>query len=153
MNGLMETIRNLLSQGKSSREIIDLGFAPRTVYKVRQDLRRKKNSTTTDIVLRVGADLQRDIRSLKRKVEALEATAKTQEVRRSIFALELEHLRPLKVWAGHPCAHCGKALRGVVEREVAGALLRNLAHKECLQERKEDQWFPLTFERPLLEAE
>ena len=69
---------------------------------------------------------------------------------------ELEQLRPLKAWTGHPCAHCGKPLRGVVKREVAEALLRDFVHKDCQEERKRGQWFPLTFtflERPVLEAE
>ena len=41
MEGVVEEIRKLLSQGMSSRQIIDLEFAPRTVYKVQHDFRRK----------------------------------------------------------------------------------------------------------------
>ena len=44
MDGIMAEIRKLLSQGMSSREIINLGFAPWTIYKVQRDFRRK-NST------------------------------------------------------------------------------------------------------------
>ena len=69
---------------------------------------------------------------------------------------ELEQLRPLVVWAGHPCALCGGALRGVVEPEVAQELLRVLAHKECLQEREQSRPLLLMFpfmERTLYEAE
>jgi DNA repair exonuclease SbcCD ATPase subunit len=40
-NGIMEEIRNLLSQGKSSSEVIALGYKPPTVYKVRRQLRKK----------------------------------------------------------------------------------------------------------------
>ena len=69
---------------------------------------------------------------------------------------DLKRLRPLGVWAGHPCALCGGALRGFVKPEVAEELLRDLAHKECLIKHQEGIWFPLTFsflERHLYEAE
>jgi hypothetical protein len=38
-NGIMEDIRNLISQGKSSAEVIALGYKPPTVYKVQRQLR------------------------------------------------------------------------------------------------------------------
>ena len=69
---------------------------------------------------------------------------------------DLERLRPLGVWAGHPCALCGDTLRGVVTPEVAEALLKDLAHKECIMKRQEGNWFPITIpslERRLYEAE
>jgi hypothetical protein len=43
-NGIMDQIRNLLSQGKSSREIIQLGYAAGTVYKVQRQLRPKQTT-------------------------------------------------------------------------------------------------------------
>ncbi len=68
---------------------------------------------------------------------------------------ELELLRPLVVWAGHPCALCGDALRGVVEPEVARGLLKDLAHKECLErEQRRPLYLAFPFmERTLYEAE
>ena len=68
---------------------------------------------------------------------------------------ELEQLRSMAVWAGHPCALCGSALRGVVEPEVARGLLKDLAHKECL-EREQSSPFHFAFpfmERTMYEAE
>ena len=41
----MEEIRNLLSQGKSSSEVIALGYKPPTVYKVQRQLRKKGHHT------------------------------------------------------------------------------------------------------------
>jgi hypothetical protein len=38
-NGIMEEIRNLLSQGTSSTEAIALGYKPSTVYKAQRQLR------------------------------------------------------------------------------------------------------------------
>ena len=40
------------------------------------------------------------------------------------FNQELDELRLLKVWAGHPCKVCGKPTPGVTTREVAAKLLR-----------------------------
>ena len=37
--GIMQQVRELLSQGKDSREVIQLGYAPGTVYKVQRQLR------------------------------------------------------------------------------------------------------------------
>jgi DNA repair exonuclease SbcCD ATPase subunit len=41
-NGIMQDIRNLLSQGNSSAEVIALGYKPPTVYKVQRQLRCKQ---------------------------------------------------------------------------------------------------------------
>ena len=61
----------------------------------------------------------------------------TQESQSSVITVErdyswmpeyyedLEGLRPLEVWAGHPCAECGAPLRGVVPRETVGVLLKD----------------------------
>jgi hypothetical protein len=53
-NGIMEEIRELLSQGKSSGEVIRQGYAPGTVYKVQRQLRlgdgEKKNLATQAVV-------------------------------------------------------------------------------------------------------
>jgi DNA-binding CsgD family transcriptional regulator len=40
-NSIMQEIRKLLSQGKSSSEVIALGYKPPTVYKVQRQLRKK----------------------------------------------------------------------------------------------------------------
>ena len=69
---------------------------------------------------------------------------------------ELQLLRPLKVWAGHPCALCGEPLRGVVNRQVAKAILKDLAHKECKDQRDNGRSFPIAFdflESPVVKAE
>ncbi len=53
------------------------------------------------------------------------------------FKQELEELRLLKVWVGHPCKVCGKSTPGVTTREVAARLLREggYAHGDCLKKR------------------
>ena len=40
----MQRIGTILSKGKSSRELIDLGYAPGTVYKVQRVIRRSNNA-------------------------------------------------------------------------------------------------------------
>ncbi len=66
---------------------------------------------------------------------------------------DLEQMRPLGVWAGHPCALCGGTLRGVVDRKVAQALLKQCAHKECLTERDRGSFLSWGFASKLYEAE
>jgi transposase-like protein len=39
--GIMEGIREHLAQGKSSQEVIALGYAPGTVYRIQHQLRRR----------------------------------------------------------------------------------------------------------------
>ena len=40
--GIMRQVRELLSQGKASREVIQQGYAPGTVYKVQRQVRDGK---------------------------------------------------------------------------------------------------------------
>ena len=83
--GVMEEIRELLSLGMSSREVIDLGYAPGTVYKVQRQLREKKpevqqteptsNETSAREFAEVVRDLQAEIASLQAEVGRLRPTA------------------------------------------------------------------------------
>ena len=41
--GIMEQIRDHLAQGRSSRELIDAGFAPGSVYKAQRQMRRNSH--------------------------------------------------------------------------------------------------------------
>jgi hypothetical protein len=43
--GVMQHVRELLGQGKSSRDVIEMGYAPGTVYKAQRQLR--SNNTRT----------------------------------------------------------------------------------------------------------
>ena len=44
MDGIMGQIRGLLAEGKSSREIISIGYSPRTVYRCQRIYRRRNRS-------------------------------------------------------------------------------------------------------------
>ncbi len=50
---------------------------------------------------------------------------------------ELDELRLLRVWVGHPCKVCGKPTSGVTAREVAAKMLREggYAHGKCLKKK------------------
>ena len=43
---VMQEVRTLLTEGRSSREVIDLGYAPGTVYKVQRRMRRPEKRDT-----------------------------------------------------------------------------------------------------------
>ena len=79
MDGVMETIWGLLSEGRPSREVIAMGFAPRTVFAVPKSLRRRRNSASSEIVPSPGAAPETDLNHLEGKAEALEARASRRE--------------------------------------------------------------------------
>ena len=55
--GIMEQIRDHLAQGRSSRELIDAGFAPGSVYKAQRQVRRKAPGHRLEPVQLAGAGL------------------------------------------------------------------------------------------------
>ena len=259
-NNIMQDIRNLLSEGKSSGEVIALGYKPPTVYKVQRQLRQKQqpngraplqlmdqdqsitdregpdelsaedaeffrcffeptDEPTQSDALRTELDEARDrieeleaelkeAEDLKARLKELEAQAESvdalqwkvwglerdlersrqtqadlrqsnaqwqakfkeersahgqadQQARdyrdqtnqwqqayqvanskletstREITNLhaEIQKLEPLKAWAGHPCAVCGKPMTGSVSRELAAKLQKGMGHKRCLEPR------------------
>ena len=78
---------------------------------------------------------------LKEMITSLERV----KLERDQLDQELQQLRPLLIWAGHPCALCREPLKGVVQQEGATALLQNLAHSQCIEEQEKGHWFPITF--------
>ena len=76
---------------------------------------------------------------LTQELEELRAELSRTQGEKEELKLELEQIRPLTVWAGHPCAICSLPLLGLVTPEKAQELLKDYAHKECLQERKQDR--------------
>lgn len=131
MDGAMQRIRSLLSQGKSSREIINLGLAPRTVYKVQQVFRRK-NSAATEMSPSTGAALQQDFRDLKAKVESLES--------RGIVPEEMlggDQDRP-----ADPCPMCGEDVgwsKIPARRSPVARFLMHGYYRKCPRCRRERQ--------------
>ena len=131
MDGAMQTIRSLLSQGKSSREIIDLGFAPRTVYKVQQDFRRR-NPAAAEISPGSGAALQQDFEYLKTKVESLESKGKVPDE-----TFEGTQERP-----ADPCPICGEDVgwsKLPARRSLLAMFLEHGYYRRCPSCRRERQ--------------
>lgn len=79
--GVMEQIREHLESGKSAGQVIGLGYAPSTVYKVQRQLRQDKkrkpglpsNGASVATTLRQGSDAAGRIAELEQQVESLQA--------------------------------------------------------------------------------
>lgn len=74
--GIMEEVRELLVDGLSSREAIDLGYAPGTVYKVQRQLRKKTSGTQGMDGAPTGAaasEFAQTVRDLQAEIIHLEA--------------------------------------------------------------------------------
>lgn len=83
-NGIMEDIRNLLSEGKSSGEVIALGYKAPTVYKVQRQLRKISQGngrvatpenaqlSATDADLKARSELEAENGRLSQEVVDLE---------------------------------------------------------------------------------
>jgi hypothetical protein len=166
MDGVMARIRELLSEGKSSREIIDLGFAPRTVYKVQQTFLRKNSAMDRVRIRPEGpeklmtpghspcweqlAGLSDHVRKLSQEIEVLRDELSRTQQEKEELELELGQLRPLRVWSGIPCYECGDSLLGDVAPETAQILLKHLAHKACIQIREDKRLLKWGFVGPQL---
>src|ERR671914_419566 len=79
-NSIMEEIRNLLSQGKSSSEVIALGYKPPTVYKVQRQLRKNGKDNIKSLNLRNNpipaagpSQLHAENADLQQRIATLEA--------------------------------------------------------------------------------
>ena len=96
-------------------------------------------STIERLVRRVrwrikAQQLDKDNQGLRAETEQWKlVTERTNNMLISLVA-EVQELRPLKVWAGHPCKHCKKPLLGVASREDAARLLEDFGHAECIKE-------------------
>jgi len=67
--GIMAQIRELLSEGLSSREVIELGYAPGTVYKAQRQLRRPKEGAIPKGYLDLSTDSPKLVGELSRLSE------------------------------------------------------------------------------------
>jgi hypothetical protein len=63
-------------------------------------------------------------------VEWQQISAKAYQAFQAMEA-EVKGLRPLAVWAGHPCTVCKRPMLGSVDRETAAKLMKEFRHKAC----------------------
>lgn len=123
-------------EGKIQREV-------HTTTAVSQNAVRWQTKLQAEQAARLTAEEQREMwhnktQQLERDNQKLQADAgKRQQIiektNQMLIALvaEVKELRPLKVWAGHPCKHCKKPLSGAVSREDAAKLMEDFGHPEC----------------------
>ena len=79
--GVMQEIEELLSQGNTSRQVIDLGYAPGTVYGVQRRVRRQsseqENSEAYHQATEQSADIAPLIEDIVERVDRLEERMET----------------------------------------------------------------------------
>lgn len=93
----------------------------------------------------VTASGQRGRNAIEEEWKGKLASLEQAKLERDQLDQELQQLRPLLIWAGHPCALCHEPLEGVVAPEEVPDLVKNLAHNECIKEQEQGHWFPFTF--------
>ena len=79
-DGIMENIRNLLNEGRSSAEVIALGYAPSSVYKAQRQLRKPTDRTdqpvthvlVTNMASEGWSELREENAKLRQQVSLLE---------------------------------------------------------------------------------
>lgn len=87
--------------------------------------------------------LELDNQRLQGAVEEWQQTAeKTNHMLMSIVS-EVNELRKLKVWVGHPCRFCKKPQSGVVSREDAEKVMEDFGHQDCIKKHSGSKvgWF------------
>jgi DNA repair exonuclease SbcCD ATPase subunit len=111
--GIMAEIRDLLSQGKSSSEVIALGYKPSTVYKVQRQLNKRGpdnikalNLGNDPATLATPAYLQAENADLQQRIVTLEAELAEAASLRSELDQALSRIEELEAEA-----HQVKALR------------------------------------------
>lgn len=142
---LRDQIKSLAAEAKDARDLRQ---------QVRQLEGRNKEyvSTLIDHCLKAQerearVKMEREARQ-KAEQEAEEYRQKSEESRQEAESLraelsrfdqlgramlaELRKLIPLKVWQGHPCAVCKKPMLGLVSREAASKLMKDIGHSDCL---------------------
>ena len=92
-----------------------------------QEARRMSESESTNQA--------REIMGLRQECQSQQEILGRAESALNALLAEVETLRPLRVWAGHPCQRCGKPMSGLVDRATAARLLEDFSHVACLEQR------------------
>ena len=110
-------------------------------WQARLEQEQEARREADDLVLRRSSEidqLRAENQYLAQQLEALPSKI-VPKVWEQIQPMqqEMEELRQLKVWAGHPCSKCGKPTSGVPSREVAAKLLQDggYGHGDCVKKR------------------
>ena len=79
-----------------------------------------------------SANQAREIMCLRQECQSQQEILGRAETALNALLDEVQELRPLRVWAGHPCQRCGKPMSGVIDRATAARLLEDFSHVACL---------------------
>jgi myosin heavy subunit len=155
-NGVMEEIRSLLSEGRSSTETIALGYKPSTVYKAQRQLGKSASVsgppvTTQVLVTNMASEdstrLREENQALQEQVSSLAEVTAEKDSFREELDLALTQIEELAIEAGHaqmwqerlaqvePAAAEAAELR----REVRD-LNRNLNYSREVMDQQNQQW-------------
>ena len=94
---------------------------------------RREAEEQCEVLRKNAQQAEIDKQRLKGEVEKWQQIVeKTNLVARPLVA-EVEDLRRLKVWIGHPCKVCKKPMSGVVSRENAAKAMESFGHSDCLK--------------------
>ena len=98
--GVMQEIEELLDQGNTSRQVIDLGYAPGTVYGVQRRVRRQsskqENNGAHNQATEQSADIAPFVEDIVERVDRLEELMETAVMAKDdIEDIAVEHLNGL----------------------------------------------------------
>ena len=106
-NGIMEEIRSLLNEGRSSAEVIALGYAPSSVYKAQRQLRKATVRTdqpmtqvlVTNMASEGWLELREENSKLSQQVSLLEEVAAERDTLREELELAQSSIEDLEAKA------------------------------------------------------
>ena len=106
-NGIMEDIRSLLKEGRSSAEVITLGYAPSSVYKAQRQLRKATDRTdqpvtqvlVTNMASEGWSELREENRKLRQQVSLLEEVTADRDTLREELELAPNRIEDLEAKA------------------------------------------------------
>ena len=107
-NGIMEDIRSLLNEGKSSAEVIALGYAPSSVYKAQRQLRKSTDRSdqpvtqvlVTNMASESWLELREENTKLRQQVSQLEELTAERDALREELELSQSRIEDLEAKAG-----------------------------------------------------
>ncbi len=103
-NGIMEDIRSLLNEGRSSTEVIALGYAASSVYKAQRQLRKATDRTdqpvtkvlVTNMASEGWSELREENAKLRQQVSLLEELTAEREILREELEQTQSRIEDLK---------------------------------------------------------
>ena len=103
-NGIMEDIRSLLNEGRSSADVIALGYAPSSVYKAQRQLRKTTGRTdqpvtqvlVTNMASEGWSELREENARLRQQVSLLEEMTAERDALREELDLAQSRIEELE---------------------------------------------------------